>query len=80
MAIACFIRQIELVEAVAPNTYRITAQCNLMDGTNSTFTMSFEAVKGADWRIQARSAAVRFALESYGETVDLVITPGLETL
>ena len=80
MSVACFIRSVEAIENQGSNTYRITINCNLMDATNSTFQVAFDAIKGSDWRIQARQAAAAFALSSLGETVDFVVTPGLETL
>lgn len=80
MAVPCFIRTIDAVENLGGDVYRIFAACNLMDASNSVFNIQFDAVKGADWRIQARSAAALYALEHLGETVDFVIMPGLETL
>lgn len=80
MPIACFMRSVDMVENLGSDLFRITVSCNLMDSSNSTFQTQFDAQKGADWRIQARDAVRTAALSQLGETVDVVIMPGLESL
>jgi hypothetical protein len=80
MAVACFIRSVDGVENLGDDTYRVSVSCSLMDTSNSTFSTTFDAVGGSDWRIQARTAASVFALEHLGETVSLCILPNLETI
>lgn len=80
MSVACFIKTVETVENVGDDSYRVSLVCSLMDVSNSQFSVQFDAVKGSDWRIQARAAVSSFALQNLGETVDFVVTPGLETL
>jgi hypothetical protein len=80
MAIAGFVKSIDTVENLGSDVFRLSCSCILMDGNNSTFVMSFDAQKGADWKIQCRTAFEQTALANFGETVDLVILPGLDTL
>ena len=80
MAVACFIRTIDSVVRLPAGDFAVTLLCNLMDEGNSSFQVTFEAQRGADWRIQARTAVAAQALASTGETVDLVILPSLETI
>lgn len=80
MAIPCFVRSVDDVVNLGNDTFRVTLSCSLMDTANSTFTTEFNAIKGADWRVQARMAVQERALSGYGETVDLIILPSLETI
>ncbi len=80
MSVACFIRSVDSVVNAGNDTFTVTILCNLMDTSNSVFTVSFDAAKGSDWRIQARTAVASHALTALGETVDLVVLPSLETI
>lgn len=81
MSVPCFIKSIDGVENLNLNdTYRVTFSGFLMDTSNSQFMVTFDAVKGSDWGIQARTAVSTWAFNTLGEVVDLVILPNLETI
>jgi hypothetical protein len=80
MTVGAFVRNIETVENIGSDTYRITCNVTLMDAGNSPFQITFDAQKGADWPIMCRQAVSAYALETLGETVDLVVMPGLDTI
>lgn len=80
MAVGAFVKSIDQVENMGSDTYRVTCNVSIMDASNSQFFISFDAVKGADWKILCRTAVAAKAASDLGETVDLVVMPGLETI
>lgn len=80
MAVGAFVKSVDQVENIGNDTYRVTCNVSIMDASNSQFSISFDAVKGADWKILCRTAVASKALSDLGETVDLVVLPGLETI
>lgn len=80
MAVACFLKTMDNVENLGNDMFRVTLTCSLMDTSNSQFSMTFDAQKGADWGIQGRIAVAQWVLEHLGETVDLLVLPNLETI
>lgn len=80
MGLAVFVKSIESVENVGNDEFSVAITAVIMDANNTAFTLSFQAARGADWRIQCRSAVAQWVLNDRNEVVDLVIMPGLETL
>lgn len=80
MSLACFVRTVESVEVIDADNYSVSLTCQLTNAEASVITLSFTAQKGADWRIQCRTALQQYLQDNFSETLDLVILPGLDTI
>ena len=80
MGVVCFVKSIDGVANMGNDVYRINCGVNVMDENNTFISAEFEAVRGADWKIQARTAIHDIVLAQTGQTLELLILPSLETL
>lgn len=80
MGVVCFVKSIDGVANMGNDVYRVNCGVNLMDEQNTFISAEFQAIRGADWKIQARTAIAELVMAQTGQTLDLLILPSLETL
>lgn len=78
--VACFIKSLDSVMPNGTDAFLVGITGVLGNAASSEFTMQFPAVKNGSWSIQLRDAVTSFVQGLYGQNVDLIITPGFDTI
>jgi hypothetical protein len=74
------VKSIDGIANMGNDVYRVTCGVTVMDENSTFISAEFQAVRGADWKIQARTAIAQIVLAQLGVPLELLILPSLETL
>lgn len=80
MGVVCFLKSLDGLSNVGGDAYRVNCGVVVMDENSTFISAEFTAIRGSDWKIQARTAIAQLVLAQTGLEMELLVLPNLETI